>query len=175
MRIEVLLDLFIICLLVPTVVYAIVLNQRLKTLRRSKDDFGRLIMAFNDATTKAEVGTMKLKQYAQSAGTALKEQVDKSQNLRDDLAFLIDRSESIAKRLEEVTRAARDEVVKRPMPMVKSPEPKTPEVKKPQLHVIETEKEKAFRAVLNEIDESDRSSVEKELIQALNSLKVSGS
>ncbi|GHU00387.1 hypothetical protein FACS1894186_0790 [Alphaproteobacteria bacterium] len=175
MRVEVLLDLLIIALLVPTVVYAIVLNQRLKALRRSREDFGRLIIAFGDATTKAEVGTMKLRQYAESAGTALKESVDGSVRLRDDLAFMIERAEKIADRLEEATRAARDESLRRPAhSSAPAPAPNLQVISRPDSQDMRREKERAFQAVLNEIDEGDRSEVEKELIRALGSLKVSG-
>ncbi|MCL2673085.1 MAG: type I-U CRISPR-associated protein Cas7 [Alphaproteobacteria bacterium] len=172
-RIMLFFDLLIFSLMVPLLVYAIILSQRLKSLRKSKEDFSRLIIAFNDATTKAEVSTLKLKQYAQSAGVSLKEQVDKSLNLRDDLAFLLERGESMANRLETVIKQARDELVKRPGGLAANVQQ---QASKPALKVVDRdqgeEKERAFQAVLKELDPTDRSEVEQELLQALNSLNV---
>ena len=49
MSVEVLLNVIVICLLVPTIIFAVILNKRLEVLRSSRADLGRLIEAFNDA------------------------------------------------------------------------------------------------------------------------------
>ena len=103
MSIELLINIIVICLLVPTIVFAVVLNKRLEILRNSRADLGRLIEAFNDATTRAEAGIPKLKQAADSAGSLLKEQIQKAQILRDDMAFMIERADAVSKRLEKAS------------------------------------------------------------------------
>ena len=106
MSVEVLLNVAVICLLVPTIIFAVILNKRLEVLRSSRADLGRLIEAFNEATTRAEAGIPRLKQAADSTGSHLKEQIQKAQILRDDLAFMIERAESTAGRLEAQVRTA---------------------------------------------------------------------
>lgn len=106
MSVELLINIVVICLLVPTIVFAIILNKRLEVLRNSRADLGRLIEAFNDATTRAESGIPRLKQAADSAGGLLRDQIQKAQILRDDLAFMVERADAVARRLENATRDA---------------------------------------------------------------------
>lgn len=105
MSIELFINIVVICLLVPTIVFAIILNKRLEVLRNSRADLGRLIEAFNDATTRAESGIPRLKQAADSAGGLLREQIQKAQTLRDDMAFMIERADTIVQRLENSMRS----------------------------------------------------------------------
>ena len=106
MSIELLINIVVICLLVPTIIFAVILNKRLEVLRNSHADLGRLIEAFNDATTRAEAGIPKLKQAADSAGSLLRDQIQKAQTLRDDMAFMIERADAIAQRLEKTINTA---------------------------------------------------------------------
>ncbi len=103
----VLLDVVIIALLVPTIVYAVILNRRLEALRRNRDDLAKMIAAFNEATVRAEAGIPKMRKAAQDAGEALQTHMEKAQTLRDDLAFMTERADSMANRLEGQLREAR--------------------------------------------------------------------
>ncbi len=100
MSVELFINIVVICLLVPTIIFAVILNKRLEVLRNSRADLGRLIEAFNDATTRAEAGIPRLKQAADSAGLLLREQIQKAQTLRDDMAFMIERADTVVQRLE---------------------------------------------------------------------------
>jgi len=100
MSIELFINIVVICLLVPTIVFAVILNKRLEVLRNSRADLGRLIEAFNDATTRAESGIPKLKQAADSAGGLLRDQIQKAQTLRDDMAFMLERADNVLQRLD---------------------------------------------------------------------------
>ncbi|MBR1945042.1 MAG: hypothetical protein IJ846_01950 [Alphaproteobacteria bacterium] len=106
MSIELLINIVVICLLVPTIIFAVILNKRLEVLRNSRADLGRLIEAFNDATTRAEAGIPKLKQAADSAGSLLRDQIQKAQTLRDDMTFMIERADAVAQRLEKTISMA---------------------------------------------------------------------
>ena len=110
MTTQTILDLVVILLLVPTIVYAIILNRRLVALRRSRDELGRIVASFNDATMRAEAGIPKLKKATTEANQTLKDRVDKAQTLRDDLAFMVQRAEELANRLEAGVKAARVDV-----------------------------------------------------------------
>jgi hypothetical protein len=103
------LDVVVILLLVPTIVYAIILNRRLTALRRSREELSKVVNSFNEATMRAEAGIPKLKKATTEANHTLKDRVEKAQTLRDDLAFMIERAEELASRLEGAVRAARTE------------------------------------------------------------------
>ncbi|MBD25341.1 MAG: hypothetical protein CMG46_10115 [Candidatus Marinimicrobia bacterium] len=103
------LDIAIILLLVPTIIYAVILNRRLSVLRRSREELARVVNSFNEATMRAEAGIPKLKKATTAANHTLKDRVEKAQTLRDDLAFMIERAEELAGRLEGAVRTARGE------------------------------------------------------------------
>lgn len=103
----VLLDVVIVALLVPTIVYAVILNRRLDVLRRNRDELGRMIVAFNEATVRAEAGIPKMKRAVEEVGETLRESMEKAQGLRDDLAFMTERADSMANRLEGLLRESR--------------------------------------------------------------------
>lgn len=114
MSIETILNLVVIVLLVPTIAYAIILNRRLTALRTSRDELAKVVASFNDATLRAEAGIPKLKKATTEANLALKDRVDKAQTLRDDLAFMIERAEELATRLENGVKVARNESLPTP-------------------------------------------------------------
>lgn len=100
MSVETFTNLIVILLLIPTIIYALILNNRLKNLRNSKADLGRLIEAFNDATTRAEAGIPRLKTAADGASASLKDQIKKVQQMNDDLAFMLEHAEDVLNRLD---------------------------------------------------------------------------
>lgn len=108
------LDVIIALLLAATILYAVVLNRRLGILRRNGDELAKLIARFNEATLRAESSIPKLRKAAEEAGQALQERVEKAQSLRDDLAFMIERADTMATKLEAGVRNARSEA--KPVP-----------------------------------------------------------
>lgn len=103
------LDLFVVSLLVPTIIFAVILNNRLSVLRKNKEELARLIAAFNEATVRAESGIPKLRKASEEAGGAIQEKMERAQMLRDDLAFMVERAETMAGRLEGAIRQGRSE------------------------------------------------------------------
>ena len=116
MTISTILDVVVILLLLPTIVYAVVLNRKLSALRKSREELSKVVNSFNEATMRAEAGIPKLKKATTEANQTLKDRVDKAQTLRDDLAFMIERAEELAARLEGAVRAARVEGTSAPAP-----------------------------------------------------------
>jgi len=169
-KLNLLLDVIIIVLLAATIVYAVILNSRLAQLRDNRDDLARLVAAFNDATARAESGIPKLRRAAEDAGNALQERVEKAQTLRDDLAFMIERADSMASKLENSVRQAREEVrpaasPSMPMPQVApargsrakaEPPPPAPEPVEPHL---------------TDAADDERSEAERELLRALQAVR----
>ncbi len=201
MSVELFINIVVICLLVPTIVFAIILNKRLEVLRNSRADLGRLIEAFNDATTRAESGIPRLKQAADSAGSLLREQIQKAQTLRDDMAFMIERADTVVQRLEDSMRSvpssarSLDSVVET-VEEVKATQVFSPKTKKKRALVEDPEDlissavsaaqdilrdveeaktqksaKKAFVSLSEEDVASDRSEAERELLKALQSMR----
>ena len=193
---EFVLNLIIIVLLIPTIVFAVILNKRLEILRNSRNDLGRLIEAFNDATTRAESGIPRLKQAADSTSGVLRDQIQKEQILRDDLAFMIERAEAAAGKMENAL-SNRAPVEKR-MPVFEQQEPvlqtsaaKT-EKRRKKRPLVESEEDLISSAVFAAEDilrqtertagiqknvkeqtlpEDERSEAERELLKALRAMR----
>jgi len=107
MPLDTIMDLAIILLLVPTIVYAVILNRRLSALRNSRDELAKVVGSFNEATMRAEAGIPKLKKATLEANNALQERVVKAHSLRDDLAFMIERAEEMADKLDGSVKSGR--------------------------------------------------------------------
>lgn len=86
---ELLINLIIIALLVPTIVYAYRLNKNLEILRRNQKSLAQLVEALNDATYKAENSIPKLKSVTEHSSEGLKEVVDSAKELKDDCCSLM--------------------------------------------------------------------------------------
>jgi hypothetical protein len=158
------LDLVISVLLVATIGYAIALNNRLGSLRRNRSDLAKTIVAFNEATLRAETAIPKLRRAAEEAGGALQERVEKAQSLRDDLAFMIERADTMANRLENAVRSARVEVRPTAGPVVQ-PRPAAGAKAAQQATVA------AAGAASEGVDADERSEAERELLRALQSMR----
>ncbi|MEQ8664748.1 MAG: DUF6468 domain-containing protein [Rhodospirillales bacterium] len=100
------IDVVVAILLVVTIIYAVGLNRRLTAMRRDRAKLEKIANDFAQSTARANDSITHLK----STNEALQRQLDTAQSLRDDLAYLLDRGEKSADRLEELVRAARDKV-----------------------------------------------------------------
>lgn len=101
------LSIAVIVLLLATLFHAIRLERRLGVLKRDRAALEALVKGFNDATVRAEAATARLRGAAEGAGKALAGQLEASEGLKSDLAFLIERGESLADRLDDGVRSAR--------------------------------------------------------------------
>ena len=123
MPMSILLDGLLAALLVTTITYAAILNRKLKQLRVGEAEMKGLLKEFNLSAAKAEANLGQIKAMASEtqAGrggqgardsavelAALRQQMDRGQGLKDDLAFLIDRGEAIADRLVGAISQARE-------------------------------------------------------------------
>ena len=101
------LDAVLICLLAATLFYALRLERAVGVLKQDRGGLEQLVAAFDAATHQAEQGVERLRNSAESTGQLLSRQIDRAGNLRDDLAFLADRAERAADRMEQGLRDAR--------------------------------------------------------------------
>lgn len=105
---ELIINLIIIALLIPTIVYAYRLNNSLKTLRQNQNSLAQLVNALNEATFKAENSIPKIKSVTEHSSEGLKEVVDSAKELKDDLLFINERADNLADRLENVISSSRN-------------------------------------------------------------------
>ncbi|RAU21268.1 hypothetical protein CU669_13920 [Paramagnetospirillum kuznetsovii] len=166
---KVALDIVVSLLLIATIGYAVMLNSRLSALRKNRDDLAKTIINFNEATVRAESSIPKLRKAAEDAGHALQERVEKAQSLRDDLAFMIERADTMANRLENSVRSARtDGKASAPTAAVSAapgPAPRGAAGRAAQQAAI------AAAAAGAEQESDERSEAERELLRALQSMR----
>ncbi|MGE5478059.1 MAG: DUF6468 domain-containing protein [Bacteroidales bacterium] len=169
---KIILDLLVSVLLVATIGYAVMLNQRLTQLRKNRDDLAKIIVSFNEATVRAESSIPKLRKAAEDAGQSLQERVEKAQSLRDDLAFMIERADTMANRLENAVRSARTDTRPdaRPAPAKDggsrmAPPPSERPSQGSRAATV------AAAAAAADVDVDERSEAERELLRALQSMR----
>ena len=107
-NLELIINIIIIALLIPTIVYAYRLNGNLKALRQNQKSLAQLVNALNEATFKAENSIPKLKSVTEHSSEGLKEVVDSAKELKDDLLFINERADNLADRLENVISNSRN-------------------------------------------------------------------
>ena len=101
------LELVLVVLLGATLVQAIRLERALGVLKRDRASLESLVVGFNTSTHHAESGIQRLRAAADGAGRQIETQLSKTISLKDDLAFLTERGDRLADRLDTLVRAAR--------------------------------------------------------------------
>jgi hypothetical protein len=101
------LELILVVLLAATLFHAVRLERALGVLKRDRAALEELIAGFNTSTRQAEQGIERLRTAADGAGRQIARQIDMAIALKDDLTYLLDRSDRSADRLDKVVRAAR--------------------------------------------------------------------
>ncbi len=104
---EWLLQTVLIVLLGLTLLHAVRLERALGGLRRDRSALGDAVAGFDSSTRQAEAGLDKLHSMTQEAALQLARKLEGAGVLKDDLAFLADRGEHLADRLEQLVRAGR--------------------------------------------------------------------
>jgi hypothetical protein len=104
---QLLLEGALVLLLGITLFHAVRLERALGVLKRDRAVLEDLVAGFNDSTRQAEAGVERLRAATDGAGRQIARQIEQAQRLRDDLAFLGERGERLAERLEGAVRAAR--------------------------------------------------------------------
>jgi hypothetical protein len=112
---EWILEIALIALLAATLFHAVRLERALGVLKRDRAALESLVAGFNASTRQAEIGIDRLRAAADGAGRQIARQTDAATALKDDLAFLMERGERLADRMDGLVRAAR------PLAAVESP------------------------------------------------------
>ena len=96
-------DVIVLGLLVVMIPYIVRLNRRLGMLRRDKAQLEKLAATFTESTRRADESLGGLRASAEN----MQRKLDSAQALHDDLAFLLERGEKTADRLEDMIRLSR--------------------------------------------------------------------
>lgn len=162
------LDFLVAILLVITIAFAFVLNKRLGKLRGDRKAFEKLAENFSASTSRAEEGISALHQTT----NVLQERLDKAQSLKDDLAFMIERGDRIADKLETFVRADRDNTISASEERlsqdteITSQSSQTPETEKNSSIVAKDELQPLIEPEDNGVEKSE---AERELLKAIRS------
>ena len=155
------LDLLVAILLVVTILYAVVLSRKLNALRNDRAELEVLATSFAQATVRAEESIGRLK----GAVGELQGGTERAQGLRDDLAFLVERGSTIADRLEEMVREARNQGVETVRP------PSQTSQKNPAQNPAQQAKSPLKGTKHADLEEEARTDAERELLKALRSAR----
>jgi hypothetical protein len=101
------LEIVLVALLAATLFHAVRLERALGVLKRDRAMLEELVSDFNASTRQAEAGIDRLRTAADGAARQLARQLEAGSALKDDLAFLLQRGERLADRLDEQVRSAR--------------------------------------------------------------------
>jgi hypothetical protein len=121
---EWLLELALIGLLTATLFHALRLERALGVLKRDRAALEELVAGFNASFRQAEIGIDQLRAAADGAGRQVARQVEAGKAVPSDPAFLVERGERAADRLEQAVRAARPllhELAREPEPAAEAP------------------------------------------------------
>lgn len=101
------LELILVALLGVTLVHAVRLERALRILRQDRTALGEAIAGFDDSARQAEAGIGRLQSATAESAQLLGRRLDQGAMLKDDLAFLIERGEAVADRLDGLVRTGR--------------------------------------------------------------------
>jgi uncharacterized protein DUF6468 len=101
------LEILLVVLLGATLFQAIKLERALGVLKRDRAALESLVVHFNTSTHQAEKGIERLRAAVDGAGRDIDNQLTKSVSLKDELAFMTERGDRLADRLDILVRAAR--------------------------------------------------------------------
>lgn len=99
MPFELTLNILLLVVLLPTLVYVVLLHRRLSTLRADREAVDAVVERMNEATRRADASLKGLRQAAEQAKALLDEPFARAQSLRDELAFLVQRADAAGERL----------------------------------------------------------------------------
>ena len=98
-----LIESLLVLLLAATIYFAIRLNRRLTVLRVEKEQLEKLITQFELVADRAHSSLSGLRATADQVKSDLDDATNKSHAMRDELAFLIERADTNAEKLAQLS------------------------------------------------------------------------
>lgn len=107
MSFDIILDLIVIACLGATIAFAVRLNRKLATIYQSREELQTFLNQFTESMSKADASIKDLRGIGESVFKTAQKEMDIARALKDDLAFLNERGEELAERLDGSIRIAR--------------------------------------------------------------------
>lgn len=101
------LEVIEVFLLVATIIYAIRLNQRLNVLYKNKQDLQIFMEQFSLSLGNVEKQMLMIKSTSGELFAEIDNHKRQTQAIKDDLALLVERGDSVAERLQEAISKSR--------------------------------------------------------------------
>jgi len=110
------LNVAILLLLIVTLVAGYRLHKRLQVFRIETKEFEPLVLALDNASTRAEAVLSDFRQVTENVSTKLTAEADHTQRLLDELDFMTKRADQLADTLEGAISGARhqEEIQRQP-------------------------------------------------------------
>ena len=97
-------EVILVVLLCTAISFGIILNRRIKDLRKDQENLDKLAKNFAAATSRAETSIQQLKVTSDATSQALDKTIKEACGIREDLMYLMERGEKLADLLEEDIR-----------------------------------------------------------------------
>lgn len=97
---KLILDLLVAVLLGVTIFYCTKLNKRIRILQDSKSELAALIQQFDDSTQQATRSINEIHVVSKRINESIKTKLEKANYIVDDLAFMIEKGNKLADRME---------------------------------------------------------------------------
>lgn len=97
---KLLLDLVMAVLLGVTIYYCTKLNRRIRVLQDSKGELATLIAKFDESTQQATRSISEIHLVSKKINESIKTKLEKANYIVDDLAFMIEKGNKLADRME---------------------------------------------------------------------------
>lgn len=107
MTFDIILDLVVILSLIITIAFAIRLNKRLSKLYESRAEMQTFFDQFATSLAKAEINIKELQNVGESVFSKACQELKRAETLREDLAFLNERGDELAEKLDQSIRVVR--------------------------------------------------------------------
>ena len=91
-------------LLCTAIGFGIILNRRIRDLRKDQENLDKLAKNFAKATSRAEASIQQLKAASDATSQALDQTIESANRIREDLLYLMERGEKLADVLESGIR-----------------------------------------------------------------------
>jgi hypothetical protein len=101
MMLSLIMDGVVALLLATTIYYCWRLNRFISIIREGKEELSLAVRDFNDAIVKAEASVEEFKQNSRQVIERLQVKIEKAEFMADDLAYLMEKANKSADRLQQ--------------------------------------------------------------------------
>jgi hypothetical protein len=99
MELSILVDLIVAALLLTTIVWAVILDRRLRDLRSGRDGLKQAIGELSAASARAEAAIAAMREAAAGSGMTLAREAQRAETLAGELRLLVGAGEGLANRM----------------------------------------------------------------------------